>query len=81
MSVFLDPNEGDFGQPFIYVMEAFHDEKTYVSVDDGKTLSGRIPSGMANLLRAWIFMRKSELYHAWAMAKSGKPIESIDPLK
>ncbi len=52
-----------------------------IAIEDGKILSGSLPSGKMKLVQAWIEIHKEDLLANWKLAVAGEPIFKIAPLR
>jgi len=48
---------------------------------DGEVLAGRLPSGKARLVQAWIEIHREELLADWQLAVNGEEMFKIEPLR
>ena len=53
--------------------------ESVVSIPDGVTLEGSLPTSKMKLLQAWIELHKDELVADWELAVSGQHPFKIDP--
>lgn len=56
-------------------------EQAVFSIGNGDVLAGRVPSGKARLVQAWIEIHREELMADWQLAIAGEEVFKIDPLK
>ncbi len=65
--------------PHIHVK--YQGQEVVVSIPEGGTLEGSIPSSKMKLVQAWIEIHKDELMADWELAVSGEHPYKIDPLR
>ena len=56
-------------------------EQAVFGIGDGEVLAGRLPSGKARLVQAWIEIHREELLADWQLAVNGEEMFKIEPLK
>jgi Domain of unknown function (DUF4160) len=65
--------------PHIHVR--YQEHEVVISLVDGSTLEGDIPTNKMKLVQAWLELHKDELTANWSLAISGENIFTIDPLR
>ncbi len=65
--------------PHIHVK--YQGKEAVISIPQGKLIEGSLPSNKMKLLQAWIEIHKDELMTDWELAKAGKELFKIQPLK
>jgi len=62
----------------------FHAEygtfKALVDIQDGAVIRGHLPGKQLKLVLAWCEIHREELLRNWELAKSGNPVNPINPL-
>ena len=56
-------------------------EQAVFGIGGGEMLAGRLPSGKARLMQAWIEIHREELLADWQLAVNGEEMFKIEPLK
>jgi hypothetical protein len=64
-------------QPHIHII--YEDSEAVFSLE-GKKLGGKLPAKKETLIKAWIELRKLELYKAWDRAVQNKEPGKLKPL-
>ncbi|MDI6791371.1 MAG: DUF4160 domain-containing protein [bacterium] len=63
----------------------FHAEyagkRVVFSISNGEVLAGKLPSGKARLVQAWIEIHREELLANWELAVNGEEVFKIEPLR
>ena len=62
-------------------MAEYAGEQAVFGIGDGEVLAGRLPSGKARLVQAWIEIHREELLADWQLAVNGEEMFKIEPLK
>jgi hypothetical protein len=65
--------------PHIHVR--YQEHEVVISLVDGSTLEGDIPTNKMKLVQAWLELHKDELTANGSLAISGENIFTIDPLR
>lgn len=52
-----------------------------LTVESLEVLRGGLPSRHERLVREWAALHRDELMRNWELARAGKPLEAIEPLK
>jgi hypothetical protein len=64
-----------------HIQVKYQENEVIVSIPDGSTLEGSIPSSKMKLLQAWIELHKDELVADWELALAGELPYKIEPLR
>jgi len=64
-----------------HIHAKYQEYESVVSIPDGVTLEGSLPTSKMKLLQAWIELHKDELVADWELAVSGQHPFKIDPLR
>ena len=64
-----------------HVHAEYAGEQAVFGIGDGEVLAGRLPSGKARLVQAWIEIHREELLADWQLAVNGEEVLKIEPLK
>ncbi|MGE4287843.1 MAG: DUF4160 domain-containing protein [Salinivirgaceae bacterium] len=59
----------------------YQDFKATLSIQDGDTLQGHLPTRQLRLIQAWIEIHQEELLANWELCQNGEKPFPIDPLK
>jgi hypothetical protein len=63
-------------------LHAYHQDEQAVFDFQGNILRGKLKSPtMVRLIRDWIDLNQDALLKDWSLAREGKPLEKIQPLK
>jgi len=69
---------GDHPPPHIHV--AYQGFEALMAIEDGRIVSGRLPSRAAKLAAEWIELRKGAILENWKRAENLEPLERIEGL-
>ncbi|MDQ6609614.1 MAG: DUF4160 domain-containing protein [Bacteroidota bacterium] len=58
----------------------YSENKCEISIPDLKIIAGSLPRRAQALVLEWAALHKEELLDNWALAKEGKPFNTIEPL-
>ena len=72
---------GDKQHHMPHIHAEYAGEQAVFSIGNGDILAGRVPSGKARLVQAWIEIHREELMADWQLAIAGEEVFKIDPLK
>ncbi|MCL2138164.1 MAG: DUF4160 domain-containing protein [Treponema sp.] len=72
-------NWDEHNPPHFHVEYAEHEAS--VLIQDGIINSGYLPNKQLKLALAWCEIHKDELMQNWELAKSGQPLNAINPLE
>ena len=59
----------------------FGEYDAVIAIDDGETITGKLPKNKMKLIKAWIEIHQEELMANWKLAVNGQLPFKIDPLK
>ena len=68
----------DHDPPHIHVEYA--GDAAAVNLATGEVMAGRSSLRALRLVREWMALRESELNENWALAKSRRPVQPVEPL-
>jgi hypothetical protein len=69
----------EHGVPHFHAIYGEHD--AVISVRGLRVLEGRLPRRALALVRAWGKLHQDALEHDWGLARSGRPLQRIEPLE
>ena len=56
-------------------------EQVAIRIEDFRVLEGFLPPRALGLVMEWVAIHKDELLKIWELAREGKPLFKIEPLK
>jgi hypothetical protein len=64
-----------------HIHAKFGENEAILSIENGETLEGELPSKKMKLVQAWLEIHNDELMADWQLAIQGEQLFKIEPLK